>query len=226
MIFYIDFEHKELAEKDPDLATRVASRRLKVKYALEEMAQDNCLVVRYDRFDQRLYSEYLPKAILCSGHNTLHCDYEASDLIGVNWLLRTLPVPLFAICGSFQWMLQFWGGEIGLLSQTFESSADSLIGSHAHERGFCNVYSIVDHPLFTGIPRTMTMHQNHFWEVKTCPKDFERLAESELCAVQAVVHRKLPVFGCQLHPEEFSESQNHGKILLQNFFDHWVKARK
>ncbi len=70
------------------------------------------------------------------------------------------------------------------------------------------------------------MHQNHFWEVKTCPKDFERLAESELCAVQAVVHRKLPVFGCQFHPEEFSESQNHGKILLQNFFDHWVKARK
>lgn len=94
MILYIDFEHKDLTAKDPELAVNVASRRLKAKYAFEDMARDTCLMVRYDRFSQSLFTELSPKAIVCSGHNTLHSDYHTDDLMGVEWLLKTLPVPL------------------------------------------------------------------------------------------------------------------------------------
>ncbi len=222
MILYIDFEHKDLSTKDPELALNAAGRRLRAKYRFEEMAQDTCLIVRYDRFSQSLFTELGPKAIVCSGHNTLHSDYDTDDLVGVEWLLKTLPIPLFTICGSFQSMLQLWGAEIGPLRRKPGAEDVSLMEQYGYEKGYCEVIHSAGPPLLEGIPTEMTMHQNHFWEVKSCPVGFTAIASSELCALQAVVHNDSPVFGCQFHPEEFSEEHDHGRILLQNFFDQWI----
>lgn len=113
MIRYIDFEHRNLSANDPGMALRLAGRRERARYRFEKMAQGTCLVVCYEQFNESLLTELSPEAMVCS-RNTVHREYDTDDLMGVEWLLKALPVPLFTICGSYHWMLKLRGFEIGL----------------------------------------------------------------------------------------------------------------
>jgi GMP synthase-like glutamine amidotransferase len=45
-----------------------------------------------------------------------------------------------------------------------------------------------DDPLFAGLDETMVVEQRHFWELKTAPAGFARLAASDGCPIQAIRH--------------------------------------
>jgi GMP synthase (glutamine-hydrolysing) len=62
------------------------------------------------------------------------------------------------------------------------------------------------------------VEQRHFWELKTAPTGFARLAASDACAVQAIRHESRPLWGLQFHPERYSERYPDGRIVLANFF--------
>ncbi|HEY7574290.1 MAG TPA: hypothetical protein VIB08_03955, partial [Thermoanaerobaculia bacterium] len=75
-----------------------------------------------------------------------------------------------------------------------------------------------DDPLFAGLDETILVEQRHFWELKTAPTGFARLAASDACAVQAIRHESRPLWGLQFHPERYSERYPDGRIVLANFF--------
>jgi GMP synthase (glutamine-hydrolysing) len=69
--------------------------------------------------------------------------------------------------------------------------------------------------LFSGLPKTFNAWESHNDEVKELGKDFQILAHSESCKVQAVKHSKRPLYGVQFHPEV--EHTEHGYDIFKNF---------
>jgi GMP synthase (glutamine-hydrolysing) len=68
--------------------------------------------------------------------------------------------------------------------------------------------------LFKELPKEFLVWESHNDEVKTAP-DFEVLAFSENCKVQAVKHVERPLYGLQFHPEV--NDTEHGAEILKNF---------
>src|SRR5262249_47658622 len=75
-----------------------------------------------------------------------------------------------------------------------------------------------DDPLFAGLDDTVVVEQRHYWDLKTVPPGFVRLAGSEACPVQAMRHSSRPLYGVQFHPEKYSEHYPDGRTILANFF--------
>ena len=54
-------------------------------------------------------------------------------------------------------------------------------------------------------------------EVKRMPDDFELLATSDVCRVEAMRHRTKPIFGVQWHPEVYHSQ--YGEDVYRNFIE-------
>lgn len=81
MIVFVDLEH-EKQRLDAAAGLRSMGRRLMVKYRLEAMAGQPCLIVRYDRVSPHVLRDHDAKALFVSGNQTDLSDYAASDLEG------------------------------------------------------------------------------------------------------------------------------------------------
>ncbi len=68
------------------------------------------------------------------------------------------------------------------------------------EFGWKRLRSVVANPLFAGLDRIVTIH-SHYDEVRALGGDFNVLAATAECPVQAFQYRQLPVWGVQFHPE-------------------------
>ena len=74
------------------------------------------------------------------------------------------------------------------------------------------------HPLFEGLAAEAIVYQLHGGELKQLPAGFLRLAESDVCRIQAIAHWTLPLFGLQFHPERYDANHQDGRRILQNYF--------
>jgi len=77
----------------------------------------------------------------------------------------------------------------------------------------------VDEPdrLFMDVPRRFNAWVSHFDEVKETPRGFAALAHSDTCAIEAMRHAEMEVFGVQFHPEVWHT--DHGERILANFLE-------
>ena len=66
-----------------------------------------------------------------------------------------------------------------------------------------------------GVPEKSIVWLSHNDEVTKLPEDFEILASSENCKVQAMKHKSKPLFGLQFHPEV--EHTEFGETIFKNF---------
>ncbi|MEG9194522.1 MAG: GMP synthase subunit A [Candidatus Methanoglobus sp.] len=110
-------------------------------------------------------------------------------------------IPLLGICLGHQLIAKYFGGEVGM-------------GKKA-EYSLIEVEILKENDLFVGIPRILRVWASHMDEVKSMPKDFELLARSEFCEIEAIKHRKLPIYGIQFHPEVAHTEK--GKEIYRNF---------
>jgi len=215
MIFYIDFEHRQLEQTDAELAQQVAMKRLRAKYRFEELTREECLIIRYDRFRLSMLELYRPRCVVCSGHNSEQSFYSESEVMDTDALLRDLPVPMLAICGSFQRMMQLRGGLAGPMEDAFGRNWRETGDERLRERGVLSVRLRGLGLLSDGDYR---FRQNHYWEVKELGNDFSAVGSSDRCSLQMVRHRSLPVFGVQFHPEEYTDEESDGRLLLARIF--------
>ncbi|HLE47069.1 MAG TPA: GMP synthase subunit A [Candidatus Thermoplasmatota archaeon] len=116
--------------------------------------------------------------------------------------IEALPVPIVGICAGHQFMARHFGGEATPGGSEFGQATIKL-----HEPS--------PRDIFKGLPPESTAWESHHDEVSRVPKDFEVLASSEKCKVQAMRHRSRPLFGLQFHPEV--EHTQFGATIFQNF---------
>ena len=81
------------------------------------------------------------------------------------------------------------------------------------DREFREIEVIEVSPLFSKLPDVFYMQEDHRESISV-PPNFIHLATSDTCVNEAMMHKNLPYFGVQFHPEV---SGNQGAIILENF---------
>jgi GMP synthase (glutamine-hydrolysing) len=90
------------------------------------------------------------------------------------------------------------------------------------ERGFFPVELTAENSpngIFRDLPRSMTVWHSHCDEVKELPTGFSLTARNDTCAIQAMEHTSLPLYGVQFHPELFDDQHPAGRHIVENFLD-------
>ena len=156
-------------------------------------------VVRNDQFELADLEQY-SKIILSPGPGI---PSEASLLLDV---IRTYAgkKPILGVCLGHQAIGEVFGGKLENLSDVFHGVATS-----------CHI--IADDPIFSGIPRDITIGRYHSWVVSRegLPDCLEVTAVSDEGQIMALRHHELNVRGIQFHPE--SVLTPDGKKMIQNF---------
>lgn len=118
--------------------------------------------------------------------------------------LEKADFPILGICAGHQFMARYFGGEVK--------------PAETPEFGKIVLTLLKDgDPLFEGVPKTSIVWESHNDEVTVPPKEFELLAESESCKIQAIKHKKKAFYGLQFHPEV--EHTEFGERIFKNFVD-------
>jgi GMP synthase (glutamine-hydrolysing) len=116
--------------------------------------------------------------------------------------LENAEFPILGICAGHQYMARFFGGTVA--------------PSKIPEFGKIEIQLLIkDNALFHGIPEISTVWESHNDEVVILSKDFELIAQSETCKIQAIIHKQKPFFGVQFHPE-VAHTQ-YGELIFKNF---------
>ena len=116
--------------------------------------------------------------------------------------LEKADFPILGICAGHQFMARFFGGEV----KTSKIPEFGKIELTVFKE---------DDPLFEGVPKESIVWESHNDEVSVLPEEFELLAESESCKIQAMRHKEKTFYGLQFHPEV--EHTEYGEQIFKNF---------
>jgi len=118
--------------------------------------------------------------------------------------LNKAEFPILGICAGHQFMARHFGGEVK--------------PSKIPEFGKVELTLVNENdPIFKDVPKKSIVWESHNDEVTKLPDDFELLAESENCKIQAMKHRKKPFYGLQFHPEV--GHTEYGEKIFKNFVE-------
>lgn len=218
MIVYVDLEHIRV-QQDQEKWYKHLRETADIKYKLEEISGDLCLVLRYEKLSPELLRELNVRAVLVSGNITEFHHYSEDDLAGLRAIFREAARPTVGFCGGAQMMAETYGSRAAAIDES--EAGDMMDGAwqeRTHELGFMQVRQTKPHPLFEGFSDEMTFFESHYWEIKDLPEGFETFAETDVTPIQFMAHESLPLFGTQFHPEAFTEDNPDGRKFLENFF--------
>ncbi len=221
MIIFVDLEHERVQQTEK--GSESFALRLKIKYQLEDLSGEPCLIVRYNHMTPQLVRELEPRAVLVSGCATEIDDYAEKDLAGLRQVLCESAQPTLGLCGGEQLIGQTFGSKIAPMGQLSAGTPDpypnwDYAPGMSRERGFMPVRVLVPHPLFEGLGQTPVMFESHYWEVKSVPPGFKLYASTDLCNVQMIAHESKPLYATQFHPEQWDSHHTDGRRFLENFF--------
>lgn len=114
--------------------------------------------------------------------------------------LEKADFPILGICAGHHYMGRFFGGIVAP-SKTPEFGKIELIIIKADE-------------IFSNVSDKSIVWESHNDEVSKLPENFDVLAKSESCDVQAMKHKEKPFYGLQFHPEV--EHTEFGKQIFKN----------
>jgi GMP synthase (glutamine-hydrolysing) len=204
----------------------------RLKRRLEELSGEPCLVVHFSQARPELLRRLQPKALLLSGCGTWFRDFDGRDFYVFEDMVRQCPdVPTLGFCGSHQLLGFLFNDGFRRLERVVDEPMRRLrpgepqIGGVSadgagwfSEQGFYPVRIVQPDPLFAGLPDPFVVRESHYCEVKRLPPDFELIATSEDCRIQAMRHRSRPLYSTQFHPEAWQDEYPHGRQVLVNFF--------
>lgn len=122
-------------------------------------------------------------------------------------LIQDFKKPILGICFGHHLIGHLFGFKIDYLD-SIDSETDKVI-------------SLDFNPPLFGY-KTMNVHENHKQEIKYAEgfdEIFDLYASSEECKIQAIKHKKRPIYGVQFHPETSArvDVQKQGIEFLQKF---------
>jgi GMP synthase-like glutamine amidotransferase len=167
----------------------------------------------HTRVTRARVDELAPSHIILSGQSHPWTMYSPRSLAGVFDAIRHATRPVLGVCGGHQQIALCYGAAVDLMGRI--GPGEGYEGAF-RERGFVDV-DLTDDGLFAGLPRRIAVWASHCDEVKELPVGFELTASNPTCAIQAMQHTSLPLFGVQFHPELFDEAHPHGQAILERF---------
>lgn len=219
MIWYVDIEHED-ALADPARAPDFERVRNQRAWVMEDVSGVPCEAIFYRQVSSQLAKEKNVKAIAISGNTTDWEFYDFTTFAPLFEIIQSGTMPVIGLCGGHQLIGLAYHAQCGPLRKLRPGEAE--IGDFApgwfKEVGYLPVTVIQEDPLFAGLGKQPVFFESHYWEIKELPPEFECLASTEECKIQAMRHRQFPIFGTQFHPEVNSAENRDGRKLLANFF--------
>jgi len=114
-----------------------------------------------------------------------------------------LDYPILGICLGHQIMAKAYGAEVG------------AAGIESYAKIKINI--LQENDIFKGLGPSMEVWASHKDEVRTVPEEFEVLANSTICEIEAMKHQVKPLYGIQFHPEVHHTQK--GPQLFENFYE-------
>ena len=128
-------------------------------------------------------------------------DALTDELRDASNLMTKIKLPMLCICVTHQLMATTFGGTTNLAKKP--------------EFGPVEVSVSDEDTILSGLKPSFTAWESHNDEIVTAPPEFKVLASSDNCAVQAMRHEKMDVFGVQFHPEVYHTQK--GVDVFKNF---------
>jgi GMP synthase-like glutamine amidotransferase len=191
-----------------------------------------CLVLPFTHVTPELMAHLAPQAVVMSGFARSFEQYDPRRFYGVTDWVQETDTPTLALCGSHQLLGFLFNRDIRREGPLCDEPmrrlrpGEPVTNPDYHpdyfmERGFYALeLSAVGRadPLFAGLGLTPYLYESHYCEIKSLPPDFELLASTLECRIQAIRHRNRPLYGVQFHPEDYNDRFADGRLLLENFF--------
>ncbi len=218
MIVFIDNEHA--STYPTDLGEKLLAARVRIKYRLEDITGEPCLIVRYNKVTPELLDELKVRAVFVSGNAANPDQYSPAEQAGLRRVFLAKRWPTFGFCGGFQVMAETYGAPlepIGPLAPDEPDPLPDFAPGMKKEFGYHPTPLIGEHPLLTGLGRAPVMRHAHSWEIKSAPDGFDVYAATAMTPVQMIIHRELPIVGTQFHPEYYTDEHPAGRTLIENF---------
>lgn len=218
IVCMLTIQHPDIIRKQ--LADKPAAEYsgLKLRERVRQQSGLRCVVVHFTEVRGEDLDRSNVKAILITGRSKIvgrELDVQFHPLI------RNTQIPIFGFCGGMQLIGQAYSAKVGPLRKLREGEKDPNPSYHPgqfKEWGFLPVQIVQRDPLFEGLPEEIVVRQAHAFHILQVPAEFELLASSPECQVEAFKHRQRLVFGTQFHPEVNDEEHPHGRVILENFF--------
>lgn len=138
-----------------------------------------------------------PMGLILGGGPSIELSGNSSDYIG------EIDVPTLGICLGHQLIALKYGGEV----ETSKTESYAQVQINITE----------EDELLKGLGPDMDVWTSHKDEVKTLPKDFKILANSDVCDIEAMKHKDKDIYGIQFHPEVHTTPR--GDEVFLNFYE-------
>ncbi len=174
-----------------------------IKRNFRDMNKDTEIINAKEKYDSvRETIEKAERIVLSGGPSSVLTDKTSlARVVSEKVKADEIAIPLLGICYGHQMIAHVWGGKVER--------------GRSAEYGICEITVDNEDKILKGIPHKFRAWVSHFDEVKELPRDFDILAHSETCKIEAFAHRKKLVFGVQFHPEVWHTE--NGEIILKNF---------
>jgi len=100
--------------------------------------------------------------------------------------VSSIGLPILGICFGHQLIAKAYGAEVV---------------RRERKTGFADIIKLINNPIFASLPGSWRSPVYHQDRVEELPEDFELIATSDYCEIQAMAHKELPIWTVQFHPE-------------------------
>lgn len=182
-----------------------------IKEALTQIRPMEFQLIHHSELDGQILQEK-PDLIYLTGRVTHDwtLDEILNDYAKELSMLREVDIPTIAVCAGHQLVSVAYGSDFGMMIETKEGEEP------IREAGYIEMDILQPDPIFKGLGDSFTCFQVHRDEVKNVPKEFNLLASTVMCPIQAIKHKSKPMYSFQFHPERYSQRFPDGKIILEN----------
>jgi len=214
VVCVLNIQHPEVIQKQ--LADQLYSGK-RFPDRVQKLAGVRCLHLHFTEVTGNDLERPNVKAILIGGRSrTLKPDRDP-EFFG---LIRNTPIPMIGFCGGMQLIGKAFSAKTTAIRKLREGEADPNPKYHPglfKEWGFLPVRILRRDPLFESLPDEIVVREAHAYHLLRAPAEFEVLAATAECPVEAFKHRQRLLYGTQFHPEAYDDQHPQGQVILQNF---------
>lgn len=145
-------------------------------------------VATYSEVDLNGINEF--DAIMLSGGHNFSVVGNTDKLEKEIEIVKQSNGPIFGICFGIE-----------LISSIFRAKLERL---EKKEKGIVDIEVVCHDPVFQNI-FDFKVFESHRWVVKESPNELTALAKSK-DGIEAIKHKKRPIYGVQFHPEIFTDT--------------------
>lgn len=207
-----DVVRKQLADKGPNL---YSGKRFPDR--VQKLSGMRCLHLHFSEVVGKDLDRPNVKAILIGGRSRLLKPDRDPEFFS---LIRNTKIPMIGFCGGMQLIGKAYSAKVAAIRKLREGEKDPNPQYNPglfKEWGFLPVRITHRDPLFDSLPDVMVMREAHAFHIVQAPSEFQVLAATDECPVEAFKHRTRILYGTQFHPEAYDDEHSQGQVILQNF---------